>query len=198
MHDEPQNNLPSLLENIEAETQALGFAMASGRKTGALLRTLAATKPGGSVLELGTGTGLATCWLLDGMDEAASLITVDNDESVVAVARKHLGEDPRILFYVADGEEIVGRLAGRQFDLIFADTWPGKFSHCAETLALLRPGGLYVIDDLLPQDNWPEDHAPKVPVLIEMLEKRPDLIVTRLDWSSGLCLAVKKATSGGS
>jgi predicted O-methyltransferase YrrM len=91
MQDEPQNNLPSMLKNIEAETQALGFAMASGRKTGAFLRTLAAVMPGGSVLELGTGTGLATCWLLDGMDEAASLITVDNDESVVAVARKHLG-----------------------------------------------------------------------------------------------------------
>ena len=50
MHHEPQNNLPSMLKNIEVETQALGFAMASGRKTGAFLRTLAAAMAGGSVL----------------------------------------------------------------------------------------------------------------------------------------------------
>ena len=101
------------------------------------------------------------------------------------------------MFYVADGEEIIGSLARRQFDLNFADTWPGKFSHCAETLAMRRPGGLYEIDDLLPQHNWLEYHAPKVPALIEMLEKRSDLIVTRIDWFSGLCFAVKKATAAG-
>jgi hypothetical protein len=63
---------------------------------------------------------------------------------------------------------------------------------------MLRPGGLHVIDDLLPQDNWLEYHAPKVPALIALLEKRSDLIVTRIDWSSGLCFAVKKATAAGS
>jgi predicted O-methyltransferase YrrM len=36
----------------------VGFTMASDAWTGALLRTLAAAKPGGSLLELGTGTGL--------------------------------------------------------------------------------------------------------------------------------------------
>ena len=55
--------------------------------------------------------------------------------------------------------EILKALPRKGFDLIFADTWPGKFSQLPETLALVRPGGFYVVDDLLPQPNWPEGHA---------------------------------------
>jgi predicted O-methyltransferase YrrM len=53
--------------------------MASEPLVGALLRSLAASKPGGRFLELGTGTGVATAWLLDGMDDRATLVSVDND-----------------------------------------------------------------------------------------------------------------------
>ena len=51
--------------------------MASEDRTGALLEVLAASKPGGRLLELGTGTGIGTSWLLSGMDEAATLVSVD-------------------------------------------------------------------------------------------------------------------------
>lgn len=47
------------------------------------------------------------------MDEAALLITGNIDECIVAIARKPLGEDRRVLFYVADAEEIIGSLDGR-------------------------------------------------------------------------------------
>jgi predicted O-methyltransferase YrrM len=61
-------NLPAMFEGIESDTRQLDFPLASERTTGALLRTLAASKPGGRILELGTGTGLSACWMLDGMD----------------------------------------------------------------------------------------------------------------------------------
>jgi pimeloyl-ACP methyl ester carboxylesterase len=47
---------------------------------------------------------------------------------------------------------------------------------------------MYVIDDLLPQANWPEGHAPKVPALIDDIERRPELTTVRLAWASGLML----------
>jgi predicted O-methyltransferase YrrM len=53
--------------------------MASEPLVGALLRTLVASKPAGRFLELGTGTGVATTWMLDGMDPASALTTVDTD-----------------------------------------------------------------------------------------------------------------------
>ena len=85
------------------------------------------------------------------------------------------------------------RPSRRQVDLIYADAWPGKFIHLDEALALLRPGGMYVIDDLLPQPNWPDGHAPKVPALISDIERRSELVSVRLAWASGLMVVVRKA-----
>ena len=185
-------NPPVTLASILADTGALGFAMASEPLTGSLLRTLAASKPGGAFLELGTGTGVGAAWLLDGMDSAARLTSIDNDPACVAVARRWLGDDPRATFLVQDAGEYLLHAPPVHFDLIFADSWPGKFTHLDEALATLKSGGFYIIDDLLPQPNWPPDHAPKVPRLITALEARPDLILVRLDWASGVLVATRR------
>src|SRR6185369_12398672 len=110
---------PRQLAAILADTAALGFTMASEPSTGSLLRTLAASKPGGLFLELGTGTGAGTSWLLSGMDAGSRLLTVDNDEKGIAIARKHLGGDPRVTFHHSDAGEFIERLRGWRFDLIF-------------------------------------------------------------------------------
>lgn len=194
MNDSVTNQRPDAVEGILAETEALGFSMVSEPKVGALLAVLAASKPGGRILELGTGTGHGTAWLLAGMDAAASLDTVDTDPGVVAVARRHLGSDARVRFHVVDGAEFLRRSSSTQFDLIYADAWPGKFSHLNEALSLLGPGGIYVIDDLLPQPNWPDGHAPKVPVLLDDIERRGEFATVRLAWASGLMLVVRRPT----
>ncbi len=171
----------------------MSFNMVSEPKVGALLTTLAASKPAGRFLELGTGTGHGTAWILAGMDPASTLDTVDNDANVVAVARRHLGGDSRVRFHVTDGADFLRSAAAGQFDLVYADAWPGKFSHLDEALALLAPGGMYLIDDLLPQPNWPDGHAPKVPVLIDEIERRGEFATVRLAWASGLMLVVRRA-----
>jgi predicted O-methyltransferase YrrM/GNAT superfamily N-acetyltransferase len=182
---------PSALVSIQAETDRLGFTMASEPKTGALLATLAAMKPGGRLLELGTGTGLGTAWLLSGMDAGARLDTVDTDVQVVAVARQALGHDARVTFHVEDGATFIERARPDAFDVIYADAWPGKFTHLTEALALLRPGGLYLIDDLLPQANWPDGHDAKVRALVADLEGRSGFRTVRVGWASGLMLVVR-------
>lgn len=192
MNDTDPRPSPAALPGILGDTDTLGFTMTSERKVGALLAVLAASKPGGRLLELGTGTGHGTAWLLAGMDAASTLATVDTDPQVVAVAQHHLRADERVTFHVMDGAAFLDAAAGRRFDLIYADAWPGKFSHLDQALSVLRPGGFYVIDDLLPQPNWPEGHAPKVPALIENIERRPEFATVRLAWASGLMLVVRK------
>jgi predicted O-methyltransferase YrrM len=184
---------PLALPAILRDTEALGFTLASDPRTGSLLRTLAASKPGGRLLELGTGTGVGTAWLLEGMDARARLETVDEDEAAVAVARKHLGRDARVAFHVMEGAEFLRAQVGQRYDLIFADTWPGKFSDLEAALSLLPPGGLYVIDDLLPQPSWPDGHGVKVPPLIAALESHADLSCTRLAWATGIMIVAKRA-----
>ena len=101
MNDQEINQKPEVLDAIRKDTEELGFTMASEPKTGALLAVLAASKPGGQFLELGTGTGLGTAWLLSGMDADARLDTVDIDADVVAVAKRHLGADSRVTFHAS-------------------------------------------------------------------------------------------------
>ena len=194
MNDHEIGRKPEVLGAIQQDTRELGFTMASEPMTGALLAALAASKPGGRLLELGTGTGIGTAWLLAGMDADSRLATIDNDAKVVAVARRHLASDSRVMFHVMDAAEFLRGSPPKQFDIIYADTWPGKFSHLDEALSLLRLGGIYFIDDLLPQANWPEGHAAKVPVLIDSLEHRPEFATVKLSWASGIMLAVRTGT----
>ncbi len=194
MNDAVLARTPPALPAIEAESARLGFAMASEPKTGALLAALAATRPGGRLLEIGTGTGVGTAWLLSGMDASARLDTVDTDRAVVAVAQRHLGSDPRVAFRLEDGAAFLARAEPDTYDVVYADAWPGKFTHLDAALACLRQGGVYVIDDLLPQPNWPDGHATKVDALVAALRSKPGFVTVALAWASGVMLVVRQGT----
>ena len=191
MHNSDNLKLPNVLGRIQADTAALRFQMASEPLTGALLRTLAATKPAGRFLELGTGTGVSTAWLLDGMDEASRLVSVENDVNCIAVAKQHLGNDHRVSFRTQDAAVLLATLPKQQFDFIFADTWVGKYTHLEDALQLLKRGGLYMIDDMLPQTSWPEGHASKVLKLVAALEQNNNLVLTKMNWSTGVIIAAR-------
>jgi predicted O-methyltransferase YrrM len=184
-------NKPSALVGIWQDTCDLGFAMASEPLVGSLLRILVASKPAAQILELGSGTGLSTAWLLDGMDAQSRLITIDNDPEVLTVLRKHLGADSRLQVVCAEGDEFVPALKEQAFDLIFADAWTGKYRLIDKTLSLLKPTGIYVVDDMLPRSSWPDGHASKAEKLIGYLEQQLDFKVTKLAWASGVVIAVK-------
>jgi predicted O-methyltransferase YrrM len=113
---------------------------------------------------------------------------------VNVIAQRHLAKDQRVSFLTMDAEEFLKQDYTRQFDLIFADTFPGKFYMTEEALTMLKVGGIYVIDDLLPQPTWPDDHGPKVDALVVNLERRSDLILTKMKWASGLIIATKIST----
>ena len=183
---------PAALSRIAARTSEMKFDMASDAQTGALLQSLALSKPGGRFLELGTGTGAATAWLLSGMDATSTLISVDNDENVQAVARECLGSDRRLNLVTLDGAAFLWRQPKKCYDLVFADAIPGKYEALDETLAIVKVGGFYVIDDMLPQPNWPEGHAAKASALLEQLAADPRFAMVPLAWSTGVVVLVRK------
>ena len=169
------------------------FNMASDKTTGQWLRAIAASKKNGRFLELGTGTGLSACWILDGMDAGSTLLTLDNDAELVAIAKKHLAHDPRIEFVVEDGAQTLRKLSesGEKFDYIFADTWPGKIFHRDLALNLLADHALYLVDDMLPLPDWSEEHAAVMAELVADLNSRDSLACVQLDASTGLMVCTK-------
>ncbi len=183
---------PKSYQAIDVATKQSGFTMASDVLTCSLLRTLAAAKPGGSFLELGTGTGLSTAWILDGMDSESTLVSIDNDASFLGIAHHHLGNDNRLELVCKDGGQWITENIGNQYDYIFADTWHGKYLLLDEVLSLLNKGAFYIIDDMLPQPNWPDGHAEKAGKLMADLEARQDLVIAKQHWASGIIIVVKK------
>jgi predicted O-methyltransferase YrrM len=191
--DDTPSQFPASLPDLRAAAREAGFTMSCEERTGSLLAVLAAARPGGRILELGTGVGEGTAWLLSGMDSASHLVTIELDETVQKVAREQLRSDPRVTFVAGNGGEWLQSYKGEPFDLVFADTWPGKFTHLEQVLQLVALGGTYLIDDLDPQPGWPEDHAAAVKRLLTDLEEREDFHSVRMAWASGLLMAVRSA-----
>lgn len=181
---------PPALVVLQAEARRLGFTQSCDAPTGALLRVLAASKPNGRILELGTGVGESSAWILDGMDADSRLTSVDVEQPQLELAKGVLGSDRRVAFVHQDAALFL-ETCRESFDLIFADAWPGKFTHRKQALALLRPGGLYVIDDLDPRPDWPHGHESKVERLIAALESEAGLQLVGIAGSTGIVTACR-------
>ena len=192
MIEEIYQKLPKAYNAIDELTKSSGFTMASDILTCSLLRTLASSKPSGKFLELGTGTGISTSWILDGMDSNSELISIDNDSSFLEIAKAKLGFESRLSLILTDGAKWIGENESQKFDFIFADTWHGKYLLLDEVLSMLKKGGLYIIDDMVSQPNWPEGHQEKAIRLIEYLETREDFFLTKQVWATGIIIAVKR------
>jgi len=191
MNDDETNNIPPVYQLIHQATQVAGFDMPSDIKTCSLLRTLAAGKPGGNFLELGTGTGLSTAWILDGMDENSTLLSIDSELEFQGIAGKFLGNDTWLKLIHQEGGKWIQENKYSTFDFIFADTWPGKYELLEETLSLLKTGGYYVVDDMCEQLNWPPGHDLKAQAFMAKLDEIEDVFIIRQVWSTGLILLVK-------
>jgi hypothetical protein len=68
---------------------------------------------------------------------------------------------------------------------------PGKYESFELAWSKLAKGGKYIIDDMLPQKNWPKGHASKVAKFLVELDERRDCKLVKMCWSSGIVLAVR-------
>ena len=128
MNDLQNIKPPAALDAILEDTASLGFTMSSDIQTGCLLRTLAATKPQGRFLELGTGMGCGTAWILDGMDAHSTLATVDINPDTTAVAQKHLAKDKRVTFHLTEELNSCNQLKAKRTILSLPIPGPASMS----------------------------------------------------------------------
>ena len=162
--------LPALVRGGLRLAAELRFENSCGPGYGRLLRTLAAR--GGLIGELGTGCGVGTAWMLDGMPSTAHLITIEMDPIRAAAARVLLAVDPRAEVLEGDSRRL---LKMGPFDLLFADGG-GKDPDWADEVvaALRRPGGTLVLDDLM----WGE--PPGQDQLGSLWLGHPSLVATKV------------------
>ena len=186
--------VPQLVEAAEKRAMEEDFHMSSARDTGQLLRTLAASKPGGLLLEIGTGVGVGSGWLLDGMDRAARLITLEVHPEAAQISKEMLASDPRVEVVHADALEWLRAYDGPLFDLIFVDASVPKYEERALTLSRIAPGGLFVCDDVIWSASWDPAVRPskdRVDRFRAEIFDEPDFHVTLMDWGPGVCVATR-------
>ncbi len=185
---------PPKLQLLKQEAARQNFSMSCDDTTGAFLRTLAATRPLGTVLELGTGVGISTAWLLDGLASGTRLVSVEKDATWNALAKSYLGGDLRVAFHMQDASAFLQDMVEvgvQKFDLIFADSPAGKYRDLDKTIELLGDGGMLVFDDMRICADWRAGRVERVQRLRANLLTYPALRIAELDVGSGLVLAVK-------
>lgn len=117
--------------------------------TGAALRLLAAAAGARHVIELGTGAGVSTLWLLRGMRPDGVLTSVDAETEHQRLAKASLAEagvpTGRARLIAGRALEVLPRLSDAAYDLVFCDAHrPENHDYLTASLRLLRPGGLVV------------------------------------------------------
>src|SRR5262245_64130935 len=85
MNDAEIGRQPVAIRKIVSDSERMSFEMISEAKVGALLAALAASKPAGRVLELGTGKGYGTARVLGGADTEANMSIVDTEKNGLGV-----------------------------------------------------------------------------------------------------------------
>jgi predicted O-methyltransferase YrrM len=191
MNDFP-HDVPELVAKGQAIADEAGFLLSCEPRTGGLLRTLAATKPGGRILEVGAGVGVGTAWLLAGMDDQATMVTLEIDEEAADIVRGLFAGEPQVEVVHVDATTWLAAYDGPPFDLVFVDTTVTKFDRRDLLVKCMRPGAILVGDDLIPGPTWTAQHPARVNRFLDEIVREPELVVTLVGWASGLVVAARR------
>ena len=128
---------------------------------GAALRVLAATAGAKAVVEVGTGTGVGSLYLLGGMTADSVLTTIDSELEHHTAARAAFtaaGIRPvRARAITGRAPEVLPRLADSAYDMFVVGFAQGNLAqYLAQAERLLRPGGLLVIENALANGRVPD------------------------------------------
>ncbi len=121
---------------------------------GAALRVLAATGGARSVVEVGTGAGVSSLYLLRGMPADGVLTTIDVEAENQRAAREAFSEDGvrpnRARLITGRALDVLPRLTDRAYDLVLLDAEPLEYdAYTDQALRLLRRGGVLAATDAL-------------------------------------------------
>ncbi len=118
---------------------------------GAVIRVLAASRPGGVFLCLGHGAGEMGTWILDGMDLASRLVVVVEDGEEADMLRPVFGDDLRVTVHNQDAVAFLGDVRDHRFDLI-TDLNPGQPADLTRlALGRLALGAFYMTRHSAPE-----------------------------------------------
>ena len=142
-----------VLQRARARADALGCTPVQPG-VGAVLTVLAAAVRPRTAVEIGTGAGVSTVYLLRGMPEDGVLTTIDIEVEHQRAAKEALAEEGvrsgRTRMIAGRALEVLPRLTDGAYDLVLVDADKTEYAaYLEQALRLLRPGGLLAVDNAL-------------------------------------------------
>ena len=147
------NELPALVTRAARLAEALEFRNSCISEVGRLLRVLVASAGPGVIAEVGTGCGVGSAWMLSGLRAGQTFVSIELDMVRHREVSDLFADVPNATFLTGDWRDL---LAYAPFKLLFADGGKAKEEGAALLLEALELGGAVVLDDLTPEDQWPE------------------------------------------
>jgi caffeoyl-CoA O-methyltransferase len=155
-HDEP------VLQEMEAEGARRGFPIV-GRTVGVTLELIARSIGARRVFELGSGFGYSAYWFARAVGPQGEVHCTDGDPTNAEAGRAFLdraGYGDRVTYHVGDAVTLLGSTQG-DFDVIYDDIdkdgYPAAWRASRDRI---RPGGLYLCDNVLWSGRVPLDGDP--------------------------------------
>lgn len=141
---------PVVLE-MEALAREKDFPIIN-RLCGRLLEVMARTAGARRIFEMGSGFGYSAYWFSRATGPEGEIHLTDTDADNERQALAFLGRaglDGPIRYHVGDAFEALGRTPG-EFDIVYCDIDKGDYPRAwAEGSKRVRPGGLYICDNML-------------------------------------------------
>ena len=157
---------------------------------GAYLRYIAELISAQSVVEIGTGSGVGTLWLLKGVINSGVITTIDPEVQHIQVAKQVLNDADiapnRYRLITSDYLDVMRKLADRAYDLvIFRGNPEDIFDVIDEAHRILRTGGILAIDHFYGGGKVP-DPAQRDPKTIALRDAGKFLKSQSESWSIAL------------
>ena len=172
-HDEP------VLLEMERLAEERGFPIV-GRLVGELLEVLALSIGARTVVELGSGFGYSAYWFSRAVGAGGTVLCTDGDPANRDQAEAFLtrvGRWDRIDYRVGMAQDILRSLPG-PFDIVYCDIDKAGYPEAWELAReRVRPGGLYVCDNVLWSGRVAEpDPTDERPQWTEAIRRHNELV----------------------
>lgn len=188
------SHIPAEVAAAKRRAVAMNFSMSCEDGVGRFLAMIANHLPADAkVLELGTGVGVGTAWIVSGIGARNDIevVSVELDDRLGASTAAYAWP-PYVQLEIADARTLVDN--PEAFDLIFADATPFKYEHIDAILNSLRPKGMIIVDDVdVSAAGNNEAATPRVAALRSVLLNHSQLLTVDLqNLASGVIVATKR------
>ena len=181
---EDANKLAARARGVEIGTRDVS------QGAGAYLSFLAQLLKAQSVVEVGTGSGVGSLWLLDGMLKSGTLTSIDDEMEHSSIAKLALTDaeiaPSRFRLITNPVMDVMVKLTDRAYDLVIYRHNPEDLTYAiSEAQRILRSGGVFVVDNFFGGSKV-SDPAQRDPKTVALREAGKALKADSEVWSTSL------------